>query len=247
MTVETDSAYDVFISYGRQDGRAVAERLRQALEARGISAWYDRRTVAANQDFGSDLEMEISRAAHVVICLTPSLATSGTDDSFVLRELLYAQSLEKSITPLIFPGFPPHSAPRLIQHLQPLHFAIFEDSVAELADRLQSETYVASDIYDPFHDYLNESYRQTVDFLENDLYQQVVEFLDTTVFSFVEFVPAGTSAALMTFDTFAEAFEYYAGRVMLFGGAGSGKTITLTAFAREALSRRLADPTQPLP
>src|SRR5690606_26930259 len=49
------------------------------------------------------------------------------------------------------------------------------------------------------------------------------------------------------FETFTEAFEYYHHRVLLMGEPGAGKTITLMAYAREAYTARLDDPTKPLP
>jgi hypothetical protein len=60
----------VFISYARADGRDFAERLHDALERRGISAWYDRRDLDENQDFTAAIEDEIEAATHVVVCIT---------------------------------------------------------------------------------------------------------------------------------------------------------------------------------
>lgn len=239
----SEQGYEIYISYARADGQQAAERLYHALESNGITAWYDRRAVAPTQDFSSDLEVALARAAHVVVCLTPAIGSYR--DSFVLRELMYAQGLEKSITPLAFPGFQAHTAPLTISHLSFLDFTNFDAGLTQLLARLHSEKFVASSIEDPFRDYLNDQYRQLVEFLENDLYKQLVDFLDETVFSFTEHTP-DTDDPLM-FDTFAEAYDHYDGRVMLFGQAGSGKTITLMAFAREAVSRRLSDPAQPLP
>ncbi|MBN1681334.1 MAG: TIR domain-containing protein [Anaerolineae bacterium] len=243
-----DHEYDVFISYARADGRAVADLLYTELTQRGYEVWHDKRDVAPGQDFSGDIEHALERAEHMIVCLTPAVAEH--EDSFVLREIMYAQGRKKPISVLVFPSFPRDHTPPAISHLEWVDFTDFDGGLAQLLARLDSETYVASAIYDPFRDYLNDLYKQLVAFLENDLYRQLVEFLDTTVFSFVEMHVNSTVTEVddtTTFDTFADAVSHFGGRMLLFGQAGSGKTITLTAYAREAVTRRLADPSQPLP
>lgn len=52
---------------------------------------------------------------------------------------------------------------------------------------------------------------------------------------------------LEKFTDFQQAFDYFKGRVLLLGEPGAGKTITLLHTARDAVVRRLQDPTQPVP
>ncbi|MGH9195289.1 MAG: TIR domain-containing protein [Acidimicrobiia bacterium] len=56
---------DVFISYARED-RARAKRLADALEARGLSVWWDRE-ILAGQAFDEVIEAELHKAETVVV------------------------------------------------------------------------------------------------------------------------------------------------------------------------------------
>ncbi len=56
---------DVFISYANQD-RARAQMLAQALEARGLSVWWDREIVAG-QSYDEVIEHELETAKSVVV------------------------------------------------------------------------------------------------------------------------------------------------------------------------------------
>lgn len=61
---------DVFISYARED-RARAKRLAGALEARGLSVWWDRE-ILAGQAFDEVIEAEL-RKAGPWSCYGPSI------------------------------------------------------------------------------------------------------------------------------------------------------------------------------
>ncbi|HZR40621.1 MAG TPA: HEAT repeat domain-containing protein [Ktedonobacteraceae bacterium] len=49
------------------------------------------------------------------------------------------------------------------------------------------------------------------------------------------------------FSNFHSAFEKYKGRLLLLGDSGAGKTTTLMTFARDAVLKRVEDPSSPLP
>src|SRR5690606_3514221 len=57
----------------------------------------------------------------------------------------------------------------------------------------------------------------------------------------------GVTEHEQVYDDFERAFNQYDGRVLLLGEPGAGKTITLLHFGRDAVVRRIQDPTQPLP
>lgn len=252
----------VFISYSRQDGLEFAERLEQALEARHIKTWRDKRNLDPNQDFTAELEKAIEEASHVVVCVTPDIKR---ENSFVRREIQYAVLSDKIIVPL-----------RLADMVPPIHVVnlTFIDffrsnwdlAFAELVKRLQEaaahyETPALPS--DPHREYLNA------------LYQSIVRYLDKTVFSLIALNTETTPDAVETsrenpppalpmafFDVllddtpsdeqtpqanFHSAFDQYEKRMLLLGEPGSGKTTTLMAYARDAVAKRLEDVDQPLP
>ena len=61
---------DVFISYQRDD-RKVAAMLAEALEATGLSTWWDTR-INAGQNFDHTIESELANAKCVVVCASMS-------------------------------------------------------------------------------------------------------------------------------------------------------------------------------
>lgn len=254
----------VFISYARSDGREHAEHLYRELTRRGIMAWRDERDLDPYLDFSVEIEKGIRQASHVVVCLTPSI--NQRPESFVRREILYAQGNRKPVIPLLFPGAEPIV---LINHLTWIPFVAgeppgldFEGGLQRLLDRLAaSAPLVPSPSVDPCREYLEA------------LYEEIVDFLDTTVFSLLSLrsqvapqaavegpprmVPVRIvarplrvrekSSAPQEFSHASQAFAHFKGRLLLLGEPGSGKSTVLWALAREAVVARLADPEQPLP
>ncbi|MBZ0284819.1 MAG: HEAT repeat domain-containing protein [Anaerolineae bacterium] len=253
----TDSGH-IFISYARKDGGDHAGRLHTALESAGFRAWRDTRDIDPAQDFSAEIESGIEKASCVALCLTPE---SKRSDSFVRREIQYAQVLKKPVIPLRFAEIAPHVSVITNEWID--FYKGWDAAFDRLCTVLKRPTLDAAPLPaasddDPFRDYLNA------------LYQNIVRYLNLTVFSLVtlrgESAPDAVERAQVLpmaffamagvespdterkqFQNFHEAFTEYNGRVLLLGDPGAGKTTTLFAFARDRVAARLEDPTLPLP
>ncbi len=251
----------VFISYARADGRDYAEQLYSELNTRGIPAWYDQRNLDPNQDFTAEIEAGIEAASQVVVCLTPDIKRS---DSFVRRELQYAMLSHKRIIPARFADVLP---PIHIINLTWIDFLKlgWDQAFAALRERLSqpdSAYEIPATPDDPYRDYLKALYDQIVAYLQQTVFalsSALIELhaesspdavIQRQALPLAFFGQAGIDAPTsehQQFGSFHEAFEYYGGRVLLLGDPGAGKTTTLLAFVRDAVAKRLEDPSLPLP
>lgn len=90
----------IFISYAKADSKALAKDLHRQLNGmEGITAWMDESLEAA-QSWAEQLENEIKRADYLLVLISPDVNREETPKqarSFVLREISFAQSLNKPI------------------------------------------------------------------------------------------------------------------------------------------------------
>jgi TIR domain/NACHT domain/PBS lyase HEAT-like repeat len=267
------SPSDVFLSYARVDGSEGAERIEAALGEKGWSVWRDRRSINPYQDFSAEIELAIRDSRFVVVCVSPSI--DSNPDSFVRREIIYAQHLGKPIVPAVMPNA---VVPILVNHLTWIACGTgpfgeqrpdFEGGLERLFERLVAgvpPTGRPPGRDDPLRRYLGQ------------LYEQIVEWLDSTVLSlvplgsvespgavegggerrhalpvtFLDRAPRRTAAAARPsaparYENLLDAFRQHRGRLLVLGAPGAGKTTALLAFARDAVARRLEDPAQPVP
>jgi TIR domain len=68
-------ACDVFLSYARIDGAAVAEELREALESLGVSVWFDEAEMKPGQSMARQMDLGLAKARSGVVLLTPAYIT----------------------------------------------------------------------------------------------------------------------------------------------------------------------------
>jgi hypothetical protein len=271
----TPAGQHIFISYARSDGRTAAQELNRFLRRSQIPTWQDVRDIDPHQDFSAEIEMAIEAAMHVVVCLTPSIAERR--ESFVRREIIYAQGLGVPITPLLFPGFPVDRVPVLVNHYSWISFTNrssdtdldYEDGFTQLLQRFRAGVAYGSTIAsrDPFRQYLHALYKDIVSYLDQTVFHLVQleseSLYDATQAStqlpkrltlgiFQTALPVRPSSEpaeglLVGYRNIPEAFRAADGQLLLLGEAGAGKTTALMAFARDAVAARLEDPTQPLP
>lgn len=255
----------IFISYARSDGLEYAEQLDHDLQLAGYTTWRDLRSIDEYQDFSAEIELAIRDAAYVIVVVSPSIELNAR--SFVRREIIYAENCNKPVIPLVFPNA---NVPILLGHLTWIRFCTgdkprqtldYAAGLRSLVQRLQSPSEPAPqrEISDPFREYLKA------------LYDQILYYLNQTVFTYIPLRGQSNQDAVesdarrsvlpmaflsmagitdesdRSFDSFHDAAEAYTGRLLVMGEPGAGKTITLFAYARDAVARRLEDPTQPLP
>lgn len=126
----------IFISYSRKDGEAYAQKLFAYLREKGLKAWYDKLIVSGGWE--EQIEQELEASSHVLVCITPEVHLT---QSFVRREILLAQRLEKVIIPLVFSRV--DHIPLTIIHLQYVDFSDWKKGCSQLYGLLRFAAAVA--------------------------------------------------------------------------------------------------------
>ena len=65
-----------FISYARGDGEEFATRLRDDLEKRGFSTWFDRKNIPPGADFDAAIDDGLANARAILVVMTPGAVAS---------------------------------------------------------------------------------------------------------------------------------------------------------------------------
>ena len=95
---------DIFISYARKD-RARIEALAAALEAEGLSIWWDQQ-IAGGSEFSKDIERELRNAKAVIVAWSEASSSSSwvKDEATIAAEekKLVAISLDGELPPIGF-------------------------------------------------------------------------------------------------------------------------------------------------
>jgi HEAT repeat protein len=257
--MSTLAPLSVFISYARSDGLEAATHLLSELMRNQVSTWLDGRDLDPFHDFTAEIEDAIERASHVAVCITEG---SKRNDSFVRREINYAISERKPIIPLRFADITPHVQITTIPFID--LFRDWESGFDQFLTRLRrppQDQEFATPEFDPFRQHLERLNDYILDELRRTLLNpEGVLQLRTSGVGHARFrtLPIAYRSSRPSwfwadeqreqeFASFAQAFKQHGRRVVLLGEPGAGKTTTLLAFAREAVSSRLADPSALLP
>jgi HEAT repeat protein len=261
--------YDVFISYARRDANLGAAPLDSALK-RDFRVWRDTRDLPPEQDFTAEIEKAIKAAARLIVCVTPDVER---EDSFVRREIAYAQLLKK---PLLVARFADVIPPiHVVNHTWIDFFRDWDASLAKLLRWLRGETVdsaapvgAATPIpaADPYRGYVERLYADVIESLRVSVFSTEAitlrtkespedvprkkprinpKFLTTVLRD--QPAPKPTAPAEFASLHAACASAGCDGRVLLLGEPGAGKTTSLLAFTRDAAANRLSDAAQPLP
>src|SRR3984893_886350 len=132
QVLEDRSKAKVFISYSRKD-MAFADRLEQALKARGFEPLIDREEIYALEEWWKRIEALIAHADTVVFVLSPDAVAS----TVALREVSFAASLNKRFAPVVCRRVNDKEVPEALSKLNFVFFddeAHFEQSTDRLAE-----------------------------------------------------------------------------------------------------------------
>jgi hypothetical protein len=128
----------VFISYSRKD-IAFADRLDQALKARGFEPLIDRTDIYAFEEWWERVQALIGQADTVVFVLSPDAVRLGT---VALKEVAFAASLNKRFAPIVFRPVEDESVPKELAKLNFIFFdnaSKFEQSADKLTEALNTD------------------------------------------------------------------------------------------------------------
>jgi nucleoside 2-deoxyribosyltransferase len=245
----------VFISYARRNGFERARHLDRDLTANEVTTWRDQRQLNPDLDFTAELETAIEESGGVVCCVTPDVRRA---DSFVRREIGYAIAVGKPIVPLIFEDtIPPISIVNVTR--EDFTHTSWERALRRLLDRLARGEDHEQLESDPFSSYLSGLYRDIVATLRQLVFTEIdlrvdlkLAQIDAHIGTLSSVFARGGLARSMTESpelklTIREAFARADDRLLLVGQAGGGKTVSMLAFARDAVARRLDDSSHALP
>lgn len=254
----TDAQEPVFLSYARADGSEQARHLERVLRLEGFTTWRDTRDLDLSADFTSEIENAIRNCLAVVLCVTPDVIRS---DSFVRREIAFAQLTRRPIIVARFADVPP---PISVATSTYVDFHVSDESArVQLLRFLRRSNNRIESLPDTARNaYLAVLYHEIVDRLDDAILLPVVgrrmQLLEATglisrpklshpgpeVLSTRYFQPAHGP---IVGAGIRRALDYARQRLAIVGPPGSGKTIALMVLARELASEAITDPDRPIP
>ncbi len=164
-----ENDYDIFISYRRDGGDALACLISEKLKQLGYDVFYDVESLRAGL-FNTKLFSVIDNCKDVILVLPPNaLDRCVSDDDWVRKEIEYAISRKKNIIPVMIRGFqwPDIKAlPKMMQNLPnyngiSANMEYFDATYSKLLSMLESvalKTYLGKEyylVYNSFSKYLD--------------------------------------------------------------------------------------------
>lgn len=251
------NSLNAFISYARADGVAFADAVQSQLALNGFHTWRDTSHLDALADFSVEIESAIAAADVVVVCISPSIAHAS--DSFVRREILYAQARGRPIVPLRLAGA---EVPILIVQLTWIEVPSAQGIDRALGDEIRRRLRHASTRL-PFQSEPDPSV-----VFARGLIEDIVSMLEATTTVLLDLAASGWSVPrrlkgalpssmlravhrpiprTLSPGILGQELGESQVRVVLHGEAGGGKTTALLIAAREAANAWLEDPRRRLP
>ena len=252
---------NTFVCYAREDSDFVSV-LRAGLTARGVRTWQDI-DIPPGTDWDRGIDESLRTCANVLIVLSPSAVSSDE----VKGELRTALNLRKPIVPLLYR---PCVIPRQLLHIQYVDCGSTTDTNTvcdELTKALQPGHHDGVAVPDPSgprqgsalnnrRDVLDDVKSESVGRLEQSLHagtvnvlkekqpEQVTRRWDAEVkVPFQPRIPVTPNvSAIQVFDE-----ATVAGRLLILGAPGSGKTTMLLELCQELVARAEANVDEPMP
>lgn len=127
-----DRQWDVFLSYARIDGSAVATELKNELENLGVRVWFDEVAIVPGQSQALQMDKGLRKARSGVVLLTPAYLTGRFWTERELGVLLGKSTLIPVLSGVTFPDVAEYSGflPDLAG------FEMARDSVAVIAEKI---------------------------------------------------------------------------------------------------------------
>lgn len=255
----------IFISY-KTEQRSLAFAVRDKLREWGYETWLDVDRLQPGTYWANDIDAALKSCRACIGIMTPFSIKSR----YVTNEWDMAIMKGKLFLPLMFEQTEPHYKYIDIQYIDFTHDPK-DGSFSKLRTRLEAHKPSLGDqeLEDPFHDYLQQLYDRINKYLASKLVTSLRDeegrpepirlsvartegAVDALFEKREEIDPLFAIGGIadeppQEFDDFAKVVEYYDGRVLLLGDPGSGKTITLLNYARDAIVKRRQDRSAPLP
>lgn len=144
--------YDVFVSYRRDGGEALACLISERLKQRGFSVFYDFESLRSGK-FNEKIFSVIDNCTDVIVVLPPNgLDRCINTDDWVRKEISYAIKMQKNIIPIMMRNFNfPSELPDEIDEIRNFNgisanMEYFEATFDKLLSMLNSSNVISQDI-----------------------------------------------------------------------------------------------------